>query len=185
MKIAYLLNLVHWDGLVRASFGPSRKVLVSSGWLAVCIGGWLAARLSGHVGWLAGSQEHSLVANRAHSTLLKRRCVFRSLLGKPNDFLTKRGLLRGEEKRRLQEEKRRREAEKREERRAKAEQKQQMQLAFQKISDGKMLYEQREKEMEPVRVKEYCRSCVAVEMQPQRFSHSVSHPTSPHSGAKI
>jgi len=59
-----------------------------------------------------------------------------------------------DEKRRLQEERRRIEAEKRDERRAKAEQKQQMQLAFKKISDGKMLYEQREKEMEPVRVKE-------------------------------
>merc|ERR1711976_934488 len=33
-------------------------------------------------------------------------------------------------------------------------QKQQMQQAFKKISEGEMLYEQREKEMEPVRKKE-------------------------------
>merc|ERR1719160_870544 len=50
--------------------------------------------------------------------------------------------------------KRRRAEELRKERRARAEQKQQMQQAFQKISEGKMLYEQREKEMEPVRKKE-------------------------------
>jgi len=59
-----------------------------------------------------------------------------------------------EEKRREQEAKRRRAEELRKERRARAEQKQQMQQAFQKISEGKMLYEQREKEMEPVRKKE-------------------------------
>jgi len=59
-----------------------------------------------------------------------------------------------EDKRRQAEEKRRRAEEIRKERRAKAEQKQQMQQAFQKISEGKMLYEQREKEMEPVRKKE-------------------------------
>merc|ERR1719160_2206566 len=50
--------------------------------------------------------------------------------------------------------KRRRAEELRKERRARAEQKQQMQQAFQKISEGEMLYEQREKEMEPVRKKE-------------------------------
>mmetsp|Transcript_12541 Transcript_12541/g.20672 ORF Transcript_12541/g.20672 Transcript_12541/m.20672 type:complete len:549 (-) Transcript_12541:340-1986(-) len=59
-----------------------------------------------------------------------------------------------EEKRREQEEKRRKAEELRKERRFRAEQKQQMQQAFQKISEGKMLYEQREKEMEPVRQKE-------------------------------
>lgn len=61
---------------------------------------------------------------------------------------------RKEEQRQQQEEKRRKAEEIRNERRARAEQKQQMQQAFQKISEGKMLYEQREKEMEPVREKE-------------------------------
>lgn len=58
------------------------------------------------------------------------------------------------ERREQQEEKRRQQEEKQKVRRAKAEQKQQMQQAFQKISEGKMLYEKREKEMEPVRIKE-------------------------------
>mmetsp|Transcript_18220 Transcript_18220/g.42416 ORF Transcript_18220/g.42416 Transcript_18220/m.42416 type:complete len:551 (-) Transcript_18220:23-1675(-) len=42
----------------------------------------------------------------------------------------------------------------RKERRALAEQRQHMQTAFSKLSEGKMLYEQREKEMEPVRKRE-------------------------------
>lgn len=58
------------------------------------------------------------------------------------------------EKKRRQEEKRRRAEELRKERRARAEQRQQMQQAFQKISEGKMLYEKREQEMEPIREKE-------------------------------
>merc|ERR1712039_408901 len=51
------------------------------------------------------------------------------------------------------EEERRRE-ERRKERLALAEQRQQMQTAFEKLSQGSMLYEKREKEMEPVRKKE-------------------------------
>eukprot|EP00929_Paragymnodinium_shiwhaense_P082242 TRINITY_DN43290_c0_g1_i1.p1 TRINITY_DN43290_c0_g1~~TRINITY_DN43290_c0_g1_i1.p1 ORF type:complete len:552 (+),score=215.44 TRINITY_DN43290_c0_g1_i1:125-1780(+) len=58
------------------------------------------------------------------------------------------------QKKKEQEEKRRQAEERRRERRARAEQKQQMQEAFEKLSKGKMLYEQREKEMEPVREKE-------------------------------
>lgn len=61
---------------------------------------------------------------------------------------------RSEEERRRAEEKRKAADAKRKERLARAEQKQQMQTAFEKLSQGKMLYEQREKEMEPVRVKE-------------------------------
>lgn len=44
--------------------------------------------------------------------------------------------------------------ERRRERKARAEQRQQMQTAFAKLSEGEMLYEQREKEMEPVRERE-------------------------------
>merc|ERR1712187_311355 len=57
-------------------------------------------------------------------------------------------------KKKQQEESRRLADQRRKERRARAEQKQQMQEAFQKLSEGKMLYEEREKEMEPVRQKE-------------------------------
>mmetsp|Transcript_176915 Transcript_176915/g.561699 ORF Transcript_176915/g.561699 Transcript_176915/m.561699 type:complete len:541 (-) Transcript_176915:289-1911(-) len=51
-------------------------------------------------------------------------------------------------------EQRRQADERRSERRALAEQRQQMQTAFAKLSKGSMLYEEREKEMEPVRQKE-------------------------------
>lgn len=59
-----------------------------------------------------------------------------------------------EERERREEEKRRRAEERRKERLARAEQRQQMQGAFEKLSKGSMLYEAREKEMEPVRAKE-------------------------------
>lgn len=59
-----------------------------------------------------------------------------------------------EERQRRLEERRGAEEEKRRERRALAEQRQQMQGAFEKLSKGTMLYEQREKEMEPIRKKE-------------------------------
>mmetsp|Transcript_65878 Transcript_65878/g.157485 ORF Transcript_65878/g.157485 Transcript_65878/m.157485 type:complete len:551 (+) Transcript_65878:80-1732(+) len=60
---------------------------------------------------------------------------------------------------REEKEQKRREAEllreeKRKERRALAEQRQQMQAAFTKLAEGKMLYEKREQEMEPVRKRE-------------------------------
>eukprot|EP00927_Polykrikos_kofoidii_P059372 TRINITY_DN54533_c0_g1_i1.p1 TRINITY_DN54533_c0_g1~~TRINITY_DN54533_c0_g1_i1.p1 ORF type:complete len:546 (-),score=141.14 TRINITY_DN54533_c0_g1_i1:148-1785(-) len=57
-------------------------------------------------------------------------------------------------KRKQEAEKRRMAEERRKERRARAEQRQQMQGAFEKLSKGKMLYEEREKEMGPVREKE-------------------------------
>eukprot|EP00930_Biecheleria_cincta_P097769 TRINITY_DN89452_c0_g1_i1.p1 TRINITY_DN89452_c0_g1~~TRINITY_DN89452_c0_g1_i1.p1 ORF type:complete len:550 (+),score=158.39 TRINITY_DN89452_c0_g1_i1:141-1790(+) len=59
-----------------------------------------------------------------------------------------------EERERREEEKRRKAEEQRKERLARAEQRQQMQGAFEKLSKGSMLYEAREKEMEPVRAKE-------------------------------
>lgn len=58
------------------------------------------------------------------------------------------------EQQQRQEEKRKLEEERRQTRRANAEQRQQMQTAFEKLSKGEMLYEQREKEMAPVRKKE-------------------------------
>eukprot|EP00931_Biecheleriopsis_adriatica_P112262 TRINITY_DN86863_c0_g1_i1.p1 TRINITY_DN86863_c0_g1~~TRINITY_DN86863_c0_g1_i1.p1 ORF type:complete len:557 (+),score=161.29 TRINITY_DN86863_c0_g1_i1:26-1696(+) len=59
-----------------------------------------------------------------------------------------------EEKERREEEKRRKAEERRKERLARAQERQQMQGAFEKLSKGEMLYEAREKEMEPVRQKE-------------------------------
>lgn len=59
-----------------------------------------------------------------------------------------------EEKRKRQEEARKKAEERRAERKAKAEQRQQMQTAFQKLSEGEMLYAKREVEMIPVREKE-------------------------------
>mmetsp|Transcript_42819 Transcript_42819/g.99147 ORF Transcript_42819/g.99147 Transcript_42819/m.99147 type:complete len:378 (+) Transcript_42819:558-1691(+) len=58
------------------------------------------------------------------------------------------------ERQRLREQKQREVEERREERRARAEQRQQMQGAFEKLSNGEMLYAAREKEMEPVRKQE-------------------------------
>eukprot|EP00928_Gymnodinium_smaydae_P020269 TRINITY_DN17839_c0_g2_i1.p1 TRINITY_DN17839_c0_g2~~TRINITY_DN17839_c0_g2_i1.p1 ORF type:complete len:556 (-),score=143.27 TRINITY_DN17839_c0_g2_i1:154-1821(-) len=58
------------------------------------------------------------------------------------------------EKKRDQDKRAREAAERREERRRRAEEKQQMRGAFEKLSKGKMLYEAREKEMEPIREKE-------------------------------
>lgn len=59
-----------------------------------------------------------------------------------------------EERDRKAQEKRQKAAERRQERLRRAEERQQMQDAFEKLSKGKMLYEAREREMEPVRKKE-------------------------------
>jgi len=59
-----------------------------------------------------------------------------------------------EEQQRLRARKERQAEERRRERKARAEQRQQMQTAFARLSEGEMLYEQREREMEPVREKE-------------------------------
>ncbi|CAJ1401226.1 unnamed protein product [Effrenium voratum] len=64
------------------------------------------------------------------------------------------GFLQKEAVKRDQAEEKRRLEQRRKERLAKAQERQQMQGAFEKLSKGKMLYEAREKEMEPVRKKE-------------------------------
>eukprot|EP00933_Yihiella_yeosuensis_P001946 TRINITY_DN10319_c0_g1_i5.p1 TRINITY_DN10319_c0_g1~~TRINITY_DN10319_c0_g1_i5.p1 ORF type:complete len:552 (+),score=167.13 TRINITY_DN10319_c0_g1_i5:40-1695(+) len=91
------------------------------------------------------SQLRTELANRAKEA----RAVMGGFLNREASKAEKR-----EEDKQRQKEKMRLAEEKRKERKARAEQRQQMQEAFAKLSKGEMLYEAREKEMEPIRKKE-------------------------------